>query len=69
MEKMITYIVVEEIEDEDDFLVFGCGSDDDIDGILNKSDEVASKLLLVSRPGFCLKIGSLYKMADIKPGP
>ena len=36
------YIVVEEIEDEDDFLVFGCGSDDDIDGILKKPDEVAT---------------------------
>ena len=36
------HILVEEIEDEDDFLVVGCGSDDDIDGILKKPDEVAT---------------------------
>ena len=35
-------IFVEEIEYEDDFLVVGCGSDDNIDGILNKPDEVAT---------------------------
>ena len=35
-------VLEEEMEDEEDVLVVGCDSDDDIDGILNKPEEVSN---------------------------